>query len=102
MPTRTEPRTRLHLAAFAALLCTTALVAQALPMGETVAKRPPVTEAPRIEVVFVLDTTGSMSGPRQCNRCVNRPACHLQGIDGAPLRPCVTWRATQRRSPCPP
>ncbi len=62
MPTKIDPRTRLHIAAFVALLCTTALVARALPVGETVAKRPPVTEAPRIEVVFVLDTTGSMSG----------------------------------------
>jgi flavin-binding protein dodecin len=62
--TRPPRPSRARILTFAALLCATALVAHALPMEEGVAKRPiaPPQHGPRIEVAFVLDTTGSMSG----------------------------------------
>ena len=61
---RTEfPSRARHLALFAALLAGTALAAHATSIGRnagTVFKAPPIR--PIIEVAFVLDTTGSMSG----------------------------------------
>jgi Mg-chelatase subunit ChlD len=61
---RNEPVSRARrLVAFAALLAGTALAAHATSLGGPVEPRPIAAPAPAtIEVAFVLDTTGSMSG----------------------------------------
>jgi len=58
-------RRRARLAVFATLVAATALVAHvatSTPVEPLRPPPPPPAPAPRIEVVFVLDTTGSMSG----------------------------------------
>jgi Mg-chelatase subunit ChlD len=58
-------RRRAKLAVFATLVAATALVAHVATSTPVEPLRPPPPQlgtAPRIEVVFVLDTTGSMSG----------------------------------------
>jgi hypothetical protein len=57
-------RRRARLAVFATLVAATALVAHVATSTpvEPLPPPPPLAPAPRIEVVFVLDTTGSMSG----------------------------------------
>lgn len=60
MPIDPTTRARRLLVFALLLLLTLGLAAHASPERERLAIRPP--ERPRIEVVFVLDTTGSMSG----------------------------------------
>jgi hypothetical protein len=62
--TRIDATRARRLAAFAALLAVTGLAAHAVTIGPkpTPASILPKAAPPRIEVVFALDTTGSMSG----------------------------------------
>jgi len=69
MNANVQPRTLRRIAVLAVLLVATALLAQARSRTGTVELRPApdpgprlAAERPRIDVVFALDTTGSMSG----------------------------------------
>ncbi|HEY5658893.1 MAG TPA: vWA domain-containing protein [Myxococcota bacterium] len=62
MNTDVQPRRNVHIALFTLLVAATLLVAHARA-SESRRTPPPVPDGPaRIEVAFVLDTTGSMSG----------------------------------------